>query len=63
VKTDDRDRARLLRREQGLSVKQLARMLGVSQSTVSLWFETSSSQRASVTSSRDEETGPPLLPG
>jgi predicted transcriptional regulator len=37
MKTVERDRARILRREKGLSIKQLARLLGVSKSSVSLW--------------------------
>jgi Homeodomain-like domain-containing protein len=48
MKTAKRYRARKLRSEQGLSVKQLGRMLGVSQSTVSLWvrdIELTSTQR------------------
>jgi len=48
MKTAERHRARKLRHEQGLSVKELARMLGVSQSTVSLWvrdIELTSAQR------------------
>jgi len=48
MKTKERDEARRLRREQGLSVKELARRLGVSQSSVSLWvrdIELSNAQR------------------
>jgi transposase-like protein len=37
MKTAERNQARRLRREQGLSVKELARLLSVSQSSVSLW--------------------------
>jgi transposase-like protein len=37
MKTVERDRARRLRRDQGLSVKEIARLLSVSQSSVSLW--------------------------
>jgi hypothetical protein len=37
MKTEERERARLLRRERGLSVKELARVLRVSRSTISLW--------------------------
>jgi transcriptional regulator with XRE-family HTH domain len=37
MKTAERARARRLRREQGLSVKRLASLLGVSTSSVSLW--------------------------
>lgn len=37
MKTVERQRARKLRREQGLSVKELARILSVSTSSVSLW--------------------------
>jgi DNA-binding MarR family transcriptional regulator len=36
MKTAERNQARKLRREQGLSVKELARLLGVSKSSVSL---------------------------
>jgi transposase-like protein len=37
MKTAERKRARKLRREQGASVKELARLLGVSKSTISIW--------------------------
>ena len=37
MKTVERERARKLRREQGASVKELAGLLGVSKSSVSLW--------------------------
>jgi transposase-like protein len=37
MKTAERQRARKLRQEQGAPVKELARLLGVSRSTVSLW--------------------------
>ncbi len=37
MKTAERNKAGLLRREQGLSVKELTRLLGVSKSSVSLW--------------------------
>jgi transcriptional regulator with XRE-family HTH domain len=37
MKTAERELARALRREHGLSIKRLARMLGVSKSSVSLW--------------------------
>jgi transcriptional regulator with XRE-family HTH domain len=37
IKTAERERARRLRREEGASVKELARLLGVSKSSVSLW--------------------------
>jgi transposase-like protein len=37
MKTHERNEARRLRREQGASVKELARLLGVSRSSVSLW--------------------------
>jgi transposase-like protein len=37
MKTAERARARKLRREEGASVKELARLLGVSKSSVSLW--------------------------
>jgi transcriptional regulator with XRE-family HTH domain len=37
MKTAERERARTLRREQGPSVKKLAKLLGVSTSSVSLW--------------------------
>jgi transcriptional regulator with XRE-family HTH domain len=37
MKTAERELARALRREHGVSVKRLARMLGVSKSSVSLW--------------------------
>ena len=51
MKTVERDRARELRREQGASVKELARLLGVSQSTVSLWVrdvELTAAQRSDL---------------
>jgi hypothetical protein len=37
MKTAERQRARLLRRRDGRSVKEIARILGVSRSSVSLW--------------------------
>jgi transposase-like protein len=37
MKTTERERARKLRREEGASVKELAGLLGVSKSSVSLW--------------------------
>jgi transcriptional regulator with XRE-family HTH domain len=37
MKTAEREQARRLRREQGASVKELAQLLGVSKSSVSLW--------------------------
>jgi transposase-like protein len=37
MKTEERNEARRLRAEQGASVKELARLLGVSRSSVSLW--------------------------
>jgi helix-turn-helix protein len=37
MKTAEREAARRLRRQQGLSVKRLAAMLGVSTSSISLW--------------------------
>jgi transcriptional regulator with XRE-family HTH domain len=37
MKTAERERARGLRREQGLPVKEIARLVGVSPSSVSLW--------------------------
>jgi transcriptional regulator with XRE-family HTH domain len=37
MKTAERDMARKLRREQGLSIKEIERRLGVSRSSVSLW--------------------------
>jgi transcriptional regulator with XRE-family HTH domain len=37
MKTGERNEARRLRREQGASVKELVRLLGVSRSSVSLW--------------------------
>jgi transposase-like protein len=37
VKTLEREQARLLRRENGLSVKEIAARLGVARSSVSLW--------------------------
>jgi transposase-like protein len=37
MKTAERNEARRLRREQGASVKELARLLGVSRSSISLW--------------------------
>jgi predicted transcriptional regulator len=38
MKTIERERARLLRREGGCSVKEIARIVGVSRSSVSLWI-------------------------
>jgi transposase-like protein len=37
MKTEERNKACRLRREQGASVKELAKLLGVSRSSVSLW--------------------------
>jgi hypothetical protein len=37
VKTEERIRARILRREHGLSVREITRVLGVSKSSISLW--------------------------
>jgi transposase len=37
MKTLERDRARILRRDGGCSVKEIARIVGVSRSSVSLW--------------------------
>jgi transcriptional regulator with XRE-family HTH domain len=37
MKTEQREKARALRRDEGLSVKVIARRLGVSQSSVSRW--------------------------
>ena len=37
VKTVERNRARTLRREHGLSVREITRVLGVSKSSVSVW--------------------------
>lgn len=37
MKTRERDEARTLRREQGQSIKEIARAVGVSRSSVSLW--------------------------
>jgi DNA-binding XRE family transcriptional regulator len=37
MKTAERELARALRREHGLSVKRLARVIGVSRSSISLW--------------------------
>jgi transposase-like protein len=37
MKTEERNEARRLRREEGSSVKELAALLGVARSTVSLW--------------------------
>jgi transposase-like protein len=51
MKTVERNRARQLRREGGASVKELARLLGVSKSTVSIWvrdIELTESQREAL---------------
>jgi transposase-like protein len=51
MKTVERNRARRLRRERGASVKELARLLGVSKSTVSIWardIELTESQREAL---------------
>jgi transposase-like protein len=37
MKTRERERARLMRREEGRSIKEIAGLLGVSKSSVSLW--------------------------
>jgi predicted transcriptional regulator len=52
MKTAEREEARRLRREEGRSVKELAALLGVSRSTVSLWvrdIELTDEQRAALT--------------
>jgi transcriptional regulator with XRE-family HTH domain len=49
MKTVEREEARRLRRDEGLSVKELASLLGVSKSSVSLWvrdIELTDEQRA-----------------
>jgi transcriptional regulator with XRE-family HTH domain len=51
VKTTEREQARKLRREEGRSVKELAALLGVSRSTISLWVrdvELTAAQRAAL---------------
>jgi transposase-like protein len=51
VKTEERLEARRLRRDKGESMKQIARLLGVSVSSVSLWvrdIELSADQRAAL---------------
>jgi transposase-like protein len=51
MKTQERERARRLRRDRGLSVKELARALGDSKSTISLWvrdIELSDEQHAKL---------------
>jgi transcriptional regulator with XRE-family HTH domain len=51
MKTAEREQARRLRREEGRSVKELAALLGVSQSTISVWVrdvELSDEQRAAL---------------
>ena len=37
MKTDEREKARLLRRHEGRSIKEIASLLGVARSSVSLW--------------------------
>jgi transcriptional regulator with XRE-family HTH domain len=37
MKTVEREKARTLRRDHGLSIKEIARLVGVSQSSVSVW--------------------------
>lgn len=37
MKTVERDKARTMRREEGRSIKEIARLVGVSKSSVSLW--------------------------
>jgi len=51
MKTVERDEARRLRREQGASVKELAKLLGVSRSSISLWvrdIELTDAQRSAL---------------
>jgi transcriptional regulator with XRE-family HTH domain len=51
MKTAERERARKLRREEGRSVKELAALLGVSRSSISLWvrdIELTSQQREAL---------------
>ena len=51
MKTRDRDEARRLRREEGRSVKEIERLLGVSRSTASIWVRDiplTDAQRASL---------------
>jgi transposase len=56
VKTEERELARELRRQEGASIKDIARRLGVSVSSVSVWVRdielTSSSTRRSYTATR-----------
>jgi len=63
MKTAEREQARRLRREQGLSIKELARMLDVSQSTVSLWvrdIELTAAQRDEL-NGRGNRAATPVL--
>src|SRR6058998_884808 len=51
MKTRERERARSMRREQGRSIKEIAGLLGVSKSSVSLWvrdIELSDEQHAAL---------------
>jgi len=51
MKTRERNEARRLRREEGRSVKEIERLLGVSRSTASLWVRDiplTAAQRASL---------------
>ncbi len=45
VKTEQRERARTIRREEGAPIKEIARRLGVAASSVSRWVRISSSLR------------------
>jgi transcriptional regulator with XRE-family HTH domain len=60
MKTKEREEARRLRRDEGRSVREIARLLGVSRSTVSLWtrdLPLTPTQRAAL------ETRNPLYSG
>jgi transposase-like protein len=51
MKTHERERARLMRRDEGRSIKEIAGLLGVARSTVSLWvrdIELSPQQHAAL---------------
>src|SRR3954454_19466403 len=51
MKTVEREQARLMRRTEGRSIKEIARLLGVSNSSVSLWvrdIELSDEQHAAL---------------
>jgi Helix-turn-helix len=60
MKTREREQARRLRQEQGLSIKQIEKLLGVARSSVSLWvrdIELSEMQREALADKAQRKRG------